>query len=69
MEALFSGDEQEAAKSEEAALNLGYGPLANCSTVSNCSQQKAYCREFNQLLLIPHPGLIRVPEFSIPAPR
>ncbi|KAK7015645.1 hypothetical protein R3P38DRAFT_3321572 [Favolaschia claudopus] len=24
-------------------LSFGYGPLADCSTVANCSQQKAYC--------------------------
>lgn len=46
MEAIFFGDEQEAAQIEESAFNLGYGPLIDCSTVANCSQQKAYCREF-----------------------
>ncbi|KAF8171212.1 hypothetical protein K438DRAFT_1613266 [Mycena galopus ATCC 62051] len=46
MEAIFCGDEQEAALIEESAFNLGYGPLTDCSTVANCSQQKAYCREF-----------------------
>ncbi|KAF8179521.1 hypothetical protein K438DRAFT_1908313 [Mycena galopus ATCC 62051] len=43
MEAIFCGDEQEAALIEESAFNLGYGPLTDCSTVANCSQQKAYC--------------------------
>ncbi|KAJ7019408.1 hypothetical protein C8F04DRAFT_335710 [Mycena alexandri] len=43
MEAIFCGDEQEAARIEESALNLGYGPLTDCSTVANCSQQRAYC--------------------------
>ncbi|KAJ7122366.1 hypothetical protein C8R44DRAFT_622071 [Mycena epipterygia] len=43
IEAVISGDEQEAAQIEEAVLGLGYGPLADCSTVTNCSQQKAYC--------------------------
>ncbi|KAJ6546670.1 hypothetical protein DFH09DRAFT_1506327 [Mycena vulgaris] len=43
IEAVISGDESEAAKIEDAVLSFGYGPLADCSTVSNCSQQKAYC--------------------------
>ncbi|KAJ7210251.1 hypothetical protein C8J57DRAFT_1257262 [Mycena rebaudengoi] len=43
LEAIFCGDEQEAAQIEESAFNLGYGPLTDCSTVANCSQQKAYC--------------------------
>ncbi|KAJ6495977.1 hypothetical protein C8R45DRAFT_1052650 [Mycena sanguinolenta] len=43
IEAMISGDEQEAAVIEETVLGLGYGPLADCSTVANCSQQKAYC--------------------------
>ncbi|KAK7031741.1 hypothetical protein R3P38DRAFT_2521802 [Favolaschia claudopus] len=43
LEAIISGDEREAAQIEEAVLSLGYGPLADCSTVTNCSQQKAYC--------------------------
>ncbi|KAK7050219.1 hypothetical protein R3P38DRAFT_2431148, partial [Favolaschia claudopus] len=42
LEAIISGDEREAAQIEEAVLSLGYGPLADCSTVANCSQQKAY---------------------------
>ncbi|KAJ6580121.1 hypothetical protein DFH09DRAFT_1029996 [Mycena vulgaris] len=43
IEAIISGDESEAAKIEDAVLSFGYGPLADCSTVLNCSQQKAYC--------------------------
>ncbi|KAK6991924.1 hypothetical protein R3P38DRAFT_2571883 [Favolaschia claudopus] len=43
LEAIISGDEREAAQIEEAVLSFGYGPLADCSTVANCSQQKAYC--------------------------
>ncbi|KAJ7877230.1 hypothetical protein B0H14DRAFT_3130239 [Mycena olivaceomarginata] len=40
-----SRDEQEAAQIEESAVNLGYGPLTDCSEsiIVNCSQQKAYC--------------------------
>lgn len=37
MEAVFWGDEQEVAQIEESALSLGYGPLAGCTTVANCS--------------------------------
>ncbi|KAJ7020865.1 hypothetical protein C8F04DRAFT_1403338 [Mycena alexandri] len=43
MEAIFCGDEQEALQIEEAAFNLGYGPLTTCTTIANFSQQKAYC--------------------------
>ncbi|KAJ7149249.1 hypothetical protein C8R43DRAFT_888121 [Mycena crocata] len=43
IDAVFSGDEREINQIEEAVLGFGYGPLADCSTVSNCSQQKAYC--------------------------
>ncbi|KAJ7936615.1 hypothetical protein B0H13DRAFT_2303666 [Mycena leptocephala] len=43
MEAVFWGDEQEVAQIEESSLSIGYGPLADCTTVANCSQQKAYC--------------------------
>ncbi|KAJ6506213.1 hypothetical protein C8R47DRAFT_1241345 [Mycena vitilis] len=43
IEAVFCGDEQEAAQIEDFAFNFGYGPLADCSTITNCSQQKAYC--------------------------
>ncbi|KAJ6467649.1 hypothetical protein C8R47DRAFT_1303282 [Mycena vitilis] len=43
IEAVITGDEQEAAQIEDAVFSHGYGPLADCSTVTNCSQQKAYC--------------------------
>ncbi|KAJ7212425.1 hypothetical protein C8J57DRAFT_1097238, partial [Mycena rebaudengoi] len=43
IEAVICGDEREATQIEEAVLSFGYGPLADCSTVANCSQQKAYC--------------------------
>ncbi|KAK6985191.1 hypothetical protein R3P38DRAFT_3450689 [Favolaschia claudopus] len=43
LEAIISGDETEAAQIEQAVLGLGYGPLADCSTVANCSSKKAYC--------------------------
>ncbi|KAJ6484352.1 hypothetical protein C8R47DRAFT_1072982 [Mycena vitilis] len=43
IEAVFCGDQQEAAQIEDFAFNFGYGPLADCSTITNCSQQKAYC--------------------------
>jgi hypothetical protein len=52
IEAIFFDDEQEAAQIEESAFNLGYGPLTDCSTVANCSQQKAYCRESIYLAII-----------------
>jgi hypothetical protein len=35
MEAIFCGDEQEAARIEESAFSLNYGPLTECSTVTN----------------------------------
>ncbi|KAJ7031452.1 hypothetical protein C8F04DRAFT_924530, partial [Mycena alexandri] len=43
IEAVISGDEEEARQIEEAIFSLGYGPLADCSTVTNCSQQKTFC--------------------------
>ncbi|KAJ6528617.1 hypothetical protein DFH09DRAFT_1285472 [Mycena vulgaris] len=40
---LFQTQRGYRMKEEDAVLSFGYGPLADCSTVSNCSQQKAYC--------------------------
>ncbi|KAF8152705.1 hypothetical protein K438DRAFT_2079307 [Mycena galopus ATCC 62051] len=43
IEAVLTGDLEEAARIEDAAQELGYGPRLECTTVSNCSSQKAYC--------------------------
>jgi hypothetical protein len=44
IEAVITGDTAEALRIEEEARDLGYGPLIECTTVSNFSTQKAYCR-------------------------
>ncbi|KAJ6627414.1 hypothetical protein B0H10DRAFT_1779384 [Mycena sp. CBHHK59/15] len=43
IEVVISGDESEAARIEEAANDLGYGLLFQCTTVANFSSQKAFC--------------------------
>jgi hypothetical protein len=43
LEAVMAGDLEEAAQIEEEAQDLGYGPLVECTTVSNFSTQKTYC--------------------------
>jgi hypothetical protein len=46
LEAVFCGDQQETARIEEDAYACGYGPLVDCTSVSNFSTQKAFCREY-----------------------
>ncbi|KAJ6485271.1 hypothetical protein DFH09DRAFT_949026 [Mycena vulgaris] len=43
IEAVITGDEQEASRIEESARELGYGPRVECTTVWNFSKQKANC--------------------------
>ncbi|KAJ7218166.1 hypothetical protein C8J57DRAFT_1095711, partial [Mycena rebaudengoi] len=43
LEAVFCGDQQETARIEEDAYACGYGPLVDCTSVSNFSTQKAFC--------------------------
>ncbi|KAJ7280439.1 hypothetical protein C8J57DRAFT_1220907 [Mycena rebaudengoi] len=43
LEALFINDEEEIYKIEESAVELGYGPLIECSTVCNFSTQRSIC--------------------------
>ncbi|KAJ7467757.1 hypothetical protein B0H11DRAFT_1732694 [Mycena galericulata] len=43
IEAVITGDEEEATRIEEDACDSGYGPLIECCTVSNFSTQKANC--------------------------
>ncbi|KAF8160165.1 hypothetical protein BJ912DRAFT_866014 [Pholiota molesta] len=43
LEAYFYEDADELDRIEGAARGLGYGPLAECQTVMNCSSQRAYC--------------------------
>ncbi|KAJ7442069.1 hypothetical protein B0H11DRAFT_1749418 [Mycena galericulata] len=43
LEALFSGDDEEISYIEEAAIGLGFGPLVDCTTISNSSSQKTLC--------------------------
>lgn len=45
IKASITGDLEEVARIEHNARDLGYGPLVECSTVSNVSAQKAFCRE------------------------
>lgn len=50
IEAVMTGDEEEAARIEEEASDLGYGPLVECTTCSNVSAQKANCRMYRSNL-------------------
>ncbi|KAF7328552.1 hypothetical protein MVEN_02542900 [Mycena venus] len=43
IEAVITGDLEKAARIEEEAGDLGYGPTVECTTVSNFMTQKAYC--------------------------
>ncbi|KAF8583601.1 hypothetical protein K439DRAFT_1348333, partial [Ramaria rubella] len=43
LEALFTGDSEEVTRIEQGASNHGYGPLAECTTVSNFSSQCIVC--------------------------
>ncbi|KAJ7236183.1 hypothetical protein C8J57DRAFT_1088347 [Mycena rebaudengoi] len=43
LEALFINDEEEIYEIEESAVELGYGPLIECSTVCNFSTQRSIC--------------------------
>ncbi|KAJ7259441.1 hypothetical protein C8J57DRAFT_951375, partial [Mycena rebaudengoi] len=61
LEAVFCGDQQETAQIEEDAYACGYGPLVDCTSVSNFSTQKAFCpishrnadrEELEQLLML-----------------
>ncbi|KAG6808642.1 hypothetical protein H0H92_003424 [Tricholoma furcatifolium] len=45
LEAYFNEDCDELDRIEHEAFIAGYGPLADCSTVSNISSQKVCCRE------------------------
>jgi hypothetical protein len=47
IEAVLCEDQEEVDRIEQAALDLGFGPLLGvCTTVSNASSQKAFCRAF-----------------------
>ncbi|KAJ6578506.1 hypothetical protein B0H19DRAFT_1062987 [Mycena capillaripes] len=43
VEAVLCEDEEEISRIEQAAFDLGYGPLVECKTVTNASSQKAFC--------------------------
>ncbi|KAK0472568.1 hypothetical protein EDD18DRAFT_1093925 [Armillaria luteobubalina] len=43
IEAIFTEDRTEAQRIEESALSLGYGPLAECTTVTNVSAKRVNC--------------------------
>jgi len=44
IDAVFNEDAEEIDRIENAANALGFGPLTECTTVSNFSTQKLYCR-------------------------
>ncbi|KAJ7764293.1 hypothetical protein B0H16DRAFT_1799720 [Mycena metata] len=60
IEAVLCQDDEEIERIEQAAFDLGYGPLSECTTVTNASSQKAFCPfdhrtadgELNQPLMI-----------------
>ncbi|KAJ6455123.1 hypothetical protein C8R47DRAFT_1251161 [Mycena vitilis] len=43
IEAVLTDDTDEVARIEEACLALGYGPLVDCTAVTNASSQRAIC--------------------------
>ncbi|KAJ7083296.1 hypothetical protein B0H15DRAFT_785085 [Mycena belliarum] len=66
LEAVITGDMEEAARIEDLARDQGYGPCVECTTVSNFSTQKANCpvphRDPNGALI--QPLLQRLPCLS-----
>lgn len=46
IKALFGDDQEEIKEIEDAAFALGYGPLVECTTVTNFSSQRAFCRVY-----------------------
>ncbi|KAJ6505572.1 hypothetical protein C8R45DRAFT_1091275 [Mycena sanguinolenta] len=43
IEAVITGDLEESARIEDEAADKGYGPVVECTTVSNFSSQRAFC--------------------------
>ncbi|KAJ7161781.1 hypothetical protein C8R43DRAFT_947296 [Mycena crocata] len=43
IEAVITGDDEEAARIEAIAEDQGYGPLVECTTVANHSTQRIFC--------------------------
>jgi hypothetical protein len=51
IKAVLCDDEEEVALIEQAAFDLGYGPLVECTTITNASSQRAICRMFHSLYI------------------
>lgn len=49
VDAYFHEDSEELERIEQAAFSLGYGPLVDCTTVTNFSAQRVCCRGFSFL--------------------
>jgi hypothetical protein len=47
IKAVLQEDEEEVLSIEQATHDLGYGPLVECTTVTNASSQRAFCRTFS----------------------
>lgn len=45
LDAYFNEDTQTVEQIEATAAAVGYGPLSKCTTVTNFSAQRVYCRE------------------------
>ena len=45
LEAYFNEDAETIDQIETTAAAVGYGPLSKCTTVTNYSSQRVYCRE------------------------
>lgn len=46
IEAVLCEDQEEIDRIEQAASSLGYEPLIECTTITNNSAQRTFCREF-----------------------
>jgi hypothetical protein len=51
LEAHLNEDSEEIDRIEEYAKVLGFGPLVECTTTSNFSEQKVFCREYISITL------------------
>lgn len=45
LEAVLTEDHEEVERIEDAAIQMGYGPKAECHTIANFTTQKLHCRK------------------------
>lgn len=66
LEALFAGDDDAVCEIEEGAIELGFGPMVQCTTVCNASSQRTLCRALSLLFAV---ILSNIELYSLRPPR